>query len=131
MKISNLIIVTLLLTGSVAVAQKNTERNDHTYSTHNYKHPNKAAEARQWEQKGAVTVTPPAELPALANYKQPVPGSSSAGGVTINTTGPASVASRNYKAGNSQMQPTGYNYTRSANRKRSGIESTTSIVGNE
>ena len=129
MKMSSLIIAMFLLTGSVAVAQTNNVRNDHTYSTHNYKHPNKAAEARRWEQKGAITVTPPTELPTLANYKQSLPGRNPAGGVTISTNGPASVASRNYKAANSQMQS--ISDARSANRKRIGIQSTTLVVGNE
>ncbi len=130
MKMSSVLIAILLLTGSVAMAQKSSPvRNDHTYSTHNYKHPNKATEARQWEQKGAITVTPPTELPALANYKQSVPGRNSAGGVTISTNGPASIASRNYKAGNNQIQST--DDARSANRKRARPATDSSAAGNE
>jgi hypothetical protein len=129
MKTTILTAAALLFASGIALAQTSNVQNDHTYSTHNYKHPNKAAEARRWEQKGATTVTPPAALPALANYKQPVPGRQSAGGVTIPTNGPASVASRNYKAGNSLMQSGGD--TRSANRKNNRSGTDTSAVGDE
>lgn len=129
MKTTILTAAALLLAGSLALAQNAKVQNDHTYSTHNYKHANKAAEARRWEQKGTTTVTPPAALPAVANYKRSVPGQQPAGGVTISTNGPASVASRNYKAGNSQTQSSAD--TRSANKKRNRAGADKSAIGND
>jgi hypothetical protein len=73
-------------------------RNDPTYSTHNYKHPNKAATARQWETKSGVVVQPPkGSQGPLANYKHPVPGALSQGGVVVAHTPAMGVAVRNYK----------------------------------
>ena len=73
-------------------------RNDHTYSTHNYKHPNKAATARQWENKAGVGVSKPATNPGpVANYKHQVPGAVPAGGVVVPHTPEVDVSQRNYK----------------------------------
>lgn len=73
-------------------------RNDHTYSTHNYKHPNKAAAARKWEnQSGIVVQAPGFSNEPLANYKRPVPGARPAGGVVVPHTPEMDVAVRNYK----------------------------------
>ncbi len=73
-------------------------RNDPTYSTHNYKHPNKAATARQWEAKAGVAVEQPTPGNAsLANYKRQLPNQAPVGGITVDHTPSASVADRNYK----------------------------------
>ncbi|CAN5203442.1 hypothetical protein BH09BAC4_BH09BAC4_49490 [soil metagenome] len=73
-------------------------RNDPTYSTHNYKHPNKAATARQWENKSGVVVQPPKlSRGTPANYKHSVPGSLPQGGVVVPHTPEMDVAVRNYK----------------------------------
>lgn len=73
-------------------------RKDHTYSTHNYKHPNKAAAARQWEKKpGAVVRAPGFGQGPVANYKHPVPGAVPAGGVVVPHTPETDVTLRNYK----------------------------------
>lgn len=73
-------------------------RNDPTYSTHNYKHPNKAAAARRWETKAGVAVDQPKPGQSnVANYKRQAPNQPPVGGVTVNHTPSTSVADRNYK----------------------------------
>ncbi|MBO0951734.1 hypothetical protein [Fibrella forsythiae] len=73
-------------------------RKDPTYSTHNYKHPNKAVTARNWESKEGVTVqTPSMQDSRLANYKTQVPGQPPVGGVTVPHTLNEELANRNYK----------------------------------
>ncbi|MCC5613156.1 hypothetical protein LC612_42390 [Nostoc sp. CHAB 5834] len=73
-------------------------RRDVTYSTHNYKHPNKAAKARQWEAKQGVTVTTPMPNQGpMASYKHPVPGAVPVGGVVVPHTPERDVTLRNYK----------------------------------
>ncbi|WP_375448023.1 hypothetical protein [uncultured Fibrella sp.] len=73
-------------------------RKDQTYSTHNYKHPNKAATARRWEEKEGITVqTPSPQDVQLANYKRQVPGQQPVGGVTVAHTMNDELANRNYK----------------------------------
>lgn len=73
-------------------------RNDPTYSTHNYKHANKAAAARRWSgTKGLAVQQPvPAET-GLADYKKQIPGQRPAGGVTVDHTPSTDIAERNYK----------------------------------
>jgi hypothetical protein len=73
-------------------------RNDPTYSTHNYKHPNKAATARRWEGKRGVPVgrSAPTTEP-LANYKRQVPGQAATGGISVYHTPSTDVVNRNYK----------------------------------
>lgn len=98
------------LTAGTVVAQDTDKlRKDVTYSTHNYKHANKAATARQWEQKKSVSVTAPAlNQNQVANYKQQVPNAAPAGGVSVNHTPQVTLAERNYKIqrGNSNPQTT-------------------------
>ncbi len=73
-------------------------RNDPTYSTHNYKHPNKAAAAATWASKTGIRVAAPGYDPQrVANYKQPKLGASPAVGVAVRHTPSASLADRNYK----------------------------------
>lgn len=85
---------------STASAQDDRKlRNDPTYSTHNYKHPNKVKTAESWKgQSGIVVRTPDFSQRSVANYKQPVPGNVPAGGVTLPHTPEMDVAVRNYKA---------------------------------
>ncbi|QJD80054.1 hypothetical protein [Spirosoma rhododendri] len=72
--------------------------NDPTYSTSNYKHPNKAQAARQASTKQAVSVTAPATGDGqLANYKRQRPNQAPVGGVTVDHIPSASLANRNYK----------------------------------
>ena len=94
-----LIAVLSSLSFLTASAQDNQKiRKDHTYSTHNYKHPNKAAAARQWEKKPSVEVRiPESGLNSVANYKHPVPGAVPAGGVVVPHTPETDVTLRNYK----------------------------------
>lgn len=73
-------------------------RNDPTYSTHNYKHANKAAAARRWSENKGVAVQQPAPAETvLADYKKQVPGQRPAGGITVDHTPLTDVADRNYK----------------------------------
>ncbi len=73
-------------------------RNDPTYSTHNYKHPNKAAAAATWANKEGIRVAAPGYNPQrVANYKQPKSGASPAVGIAVPHTPSASLAERNYK----------------------------------
>ena len=95
-------MLTLALSGLTfltASAQDDQKiRNDHTYSTHNYKHPNKAAAARQWEAKTGVAVTTPSpNVNTLANYKRQTPGAVPAGGIVVAHSPEMDVALRNYK----------------------------------
>ncbi|GAB3017103.1 hypothetical protein [Spirosoma pulveris] len=85
---------------STASAQDDRKlRNDPTYSTHNYKHPNKAKTAESWKGQSGIEVrTPGFGQQPVANYKQPVPGNVPAGGVTLPHTPEMDVAVRNYKA---------------------------------
>ncbi|WP_077919051.1 hypothetical protein [Spirosoma sp. 209] len=99
MKTTLLIVTGLVLTTAAAMAQSSSSRHDHTYSTHNYKHANKSAEARRWEQKAGTPVLLPAAQGAVANYKQPVPGTTPSGSLMVTANEPASLASRNYKTG--------------------------------
>lgn len=88
-----------LLTVLSASAQDDAKvRRDVTYSTHNYKHPNKAAAARQWKAQEGVTVAAPAlkRGPAVS-YKHQAPGAKPAGGVVVPHTPETDVAVRNYK----------------------------------
>ncbi|MFD2572014.1 hypothetical protein ACFSUS_15325 [Spirosoma soli] len=99
MKRIMLIIALSVLSFLTVSAQDDQKiRKDHTYSTHNYKHPNKAAAARQWEDKRGVAVrTPGFNTGPLANYKHPVPGAVPAGGVVVSHTPETDVTWRNYK----------------------------------
>ena len=73
-------------------------RRDHTYSTHNYKHPNKAAKARQWDAKQGVVVNPPGlNQNQMTSYKHSVPGALPVGGVVVPNTPEMDVTLRNYK----------------------------------
>lgn len=73
-------------------------RKDVTYSTHNYKHPNKAATARKWEAKQGIEVTAPSLTPGpLTSYKQPIPNSVPVGGMVVPHTPDMDVTKRNYK----------------------------------
>lgn len=99
MKASLLIIFFGVLFTLPARAQEQTAlRNDPTYSTHNYKHPNKAAMAQKWGAKKGVAV-PVVGYTAgqLANYKQQRPSSVPVGGLSIPYTPSTSLADRNYK----------------------------------
>ncbi|MBC3784099.1 hypothetical protein [Spirosoma utsteinense] len=127
MKTTLLIITGLLVSTVAATAQiDNNNRNDHTYSTHNYKHANKAAEASRWEQKTGTLVVAPVSQGTVANYKQPQPATTPTGGVSLPASPPASVASRNYKAGN---QPATADQSQYVNRSGSKSSADKSTVG--
>jgi hypothetical protein len=74
-------------------------RNDPTYSTRNYKQPNKAAAARRWEGDKGVDVRPPyAPANRTTSYKNQSANQIPAGGITVEHTPDESFANRNYKA---------------------------------
>lgn len=104
--------------------------NDPTYSTSNYKHPNKARAARQASTKETVSVTAPTVGDAkLANYKQQRPNQAPAGGITVDHTPSASLADRNYKI---QVPVREEAVPASAISRRAGAKKdTASGVGNE
>jgi hypothetical protein len=88
----------LFVTASAQAQDDRKVRNDHTYSTHNYKHGNKAAAARQWESKSGASVRAPGSVTGpVANYKHPRPGTIPTGGVVVPHTPETDVALRNYK----------------------------------
>ena len=106
-------------------------RSDATYSTHNYKHPNKAATARKWEEKSGVAVQQPATgNNELANYKRQVPNAQPVGGIVVEHTPSMDVAERNYKI-QRISQPTGdagqgsTPGTRVAKKQRKGKDNST------
>ena len=97
-------ITTLLLSFGIlacCLPAKAQPQQDHTYSTHNYKHPNKAAEARRWEGKKGVLVETPARMMQRdnrpASYKNQLPGQQAVGGVTVAHTMNEDLTGRNYK----------------------------------
>lgn len=105
-------------------------RTDQTYSTHNYKHANKAAQARRWEENRGVTVQEPtSEDIRVADYKKSVPNAQPAGGVTVDHTPAASLADRNYKMRREGNQSTVEADRLAKQRKRRSDNS--SVIGNE
>ena len=103
-------------------------RKDPTYSTHNYKHANKAAAARRWEAGSGVAVQPPAPGNAgLANYKRQAPGQPPVGGITVGHTPSTDVADRNYKMQRPNLSPA----PEGVARKRGKRPDTTNAAGNE
>ncbi|MGM9506974.1 hypothetical protein ACS5NO_04590 [Larkinella sp. GY13] len=82
-----------------AAAQDDTKRRkDVTYSTHNYKHPNKAAVAQKWaNQKGEGISAPAVNNRAVANYKQPRLNTEPVNGILVPHTAEENLANRNYK----------------------------------
>ncbi|GAB3885084.1 hypothetical protein [Spirosoma agri] len=105
-------------------------RNDPTYSTHNYKHPNKAAVARRWEDKEGVSVQQPSPGDArLADYKKAVPNAEPAGGITADHTPSTNLADRNYKI---QRVGTSVNTSNEGIvKQRKRKSDSTSVNGNE
>ena len=96
----NILGIAFCLLTALTVSGQNQAalRNDPTYSTHNYKHPNKAAAAAKWANKEGIRVVAPGnEQQRLANYKQPRSGVSPAVGVSTPHTPSTSLAERNYK----------------------------------
>jgi hypothetical protein len=104
MKTTLLLLVGFALLATTAHAQDDAKlRNDPTYSTQNYKHANKAAKARQWEEGRGVTVQAPATTgnQVGCNYKQQRLNQPATGGVSVEHTPNERLANRNYK----QQQP--------------------------
>ncbi|MGV3558569.1 hypothetical protein [Larkinella arboricola] len=87
------------LLGLTASAQDDAKRrNDVTYSTHNYKHPNKSAVARKWAaEKGSEISVPGFDQKRVANYKQQVVRTEPVDGLIVPHTAQENLANRNYK----------------------------------
>jgi len=133
-KVTTLLIGLCLLAYSLPTRAQEEERQrkDHTYSTHNYKHPNKAAAARRWEEKEGVSVETPSRLSRRdnrsANYKTQLPFQQPVGGVTVPHRLDEDVANRNYKM---QKPSIGSGQDGSIARKRAKqAEDTTTTPGN-
>lgn len=92
------VVLGLLTALTVSGQNQAALQNDQTYSTHNYKHPNKAAAAAKWANKQGVRVAAPGYDPQrVANYKQPKLGAAPAGGIAVPHAPATSLAERNYK----------------------------------
>ena len=89
-----------LLWPGIASAQDEKLRRDVTYSTHNYKHPNKAAAARKWEQGKGMEIQAPTNV-ASRNYKQQQPTTASdqplEEGIVLKANRDQLFINRNYK----------------------------------
>ena len=73
-------------------------QNDPTYSTRNYKQPNKALTARRWEGNSGVEVRPPyAPAHRVSSYKNQSANQIPAGGITVQHTPNEELSNRNYK----------------------------------
>lgn len=106
---------------------RNKLRNDPTYSTHNYKHANKAAAARKWEDNPGVVVKQPASGETnLANYKRQVPNQVPVGGITVGHTPSTDVADRNYKM-QRPSQSTSSSGTGVASKRRNRVDRDTTV----
>ena len=97
-----MLLIAAALVGVVAIntamAQDEKLKRDVTYSTHNYKHPNKAAVARKWENRTAVVV--PAQGPqrmASADYKNQPVSAIQRGGIVVPVDPNSNFANWNYK----------------------------------
>lgn len=96
------ILMAAALIGVVAVnssiAQDDKLKRDVTYSTHNYKHPNKAAQAQKWEDKTGIAVSAPGlQRVASADYKNQPTSQTQQGGITVPVQPNSAFANWNYK----------------------------------
>lgn len=105
----------LLPLGCTAQAQQSKLKNDPGYSPNNYKHANKAAEAKRWEGNQRLTVAVPSYSSErigndVANYKRPGGQPNRNTGVVrfrhrmIDTTAPM-LSQRNYKRYHRRLPP--------------------------
>lgn len=128
--------LSLLAYSEQSYAQQNQDKDqqlfraDPTWSTHNYKHANKAAAARRWEAKSGIAVEQTvSDRSSLANYKRQIPNQQPAGGITIDHTPSASLADRNYKI-QRVAEPDG-TLNEGIVKRRKRQPDSTSILGNE
>ena len=128
--IASLIGFGLLATTLPATAQNDDRlRKDHTYSTHNYKHPNKAAVAQRLDAKEGVLVETPSRLARQDNrpvsYKNQLPGRPAVGGVSVLHTTNEALTNRNYKMPKPLVRPERTNTTaRKRNQKQADTTAT-------
>jgi hypothetical protein len=90
---------------AISATAQNKLKNDPTYSTANYKHPNKAAAARQWEPEAGIEFRRRKRKPQnIATYReQQRLGGFGDAAITIPAT--PSFANRNYKQQNLMVSP--------------------------
>ncbi|GAB3270558.1 hypothetical protein GCM10027347_41320 [Larkinella harenae] len=90
---------------AIPVLAQNKLKSDPTYSTANYKHPNKAAAARQWEPESKIEFRRRKRQPEnIATYRE----QQRRGGIgdpAIAVPANPSVANRNYKQQNLMVKP--------------------------
>lgn len=93
-------------------------QHDGTYSTHNYKHTNKALQARRAAGSNGIRVSyPQPGTTHLANYKTPVPGRVPTGGVVVHHQPATDLAQRQYK----MLRPMGLRNTAAPNPNRASL----------
>ena len=130
MKLFGLLLTatTLGLVSLQACGQDDSKlRNDPTYSTRNYKQPNKAATARNWEESTGVQVRPPyAPANQVSSYKNQAPNQLPAGGVLVDHQPNEALANRNYKA---QLSPTTPESTTNTARKQPKSPNRPTVTG--
>lgn len=105
----------------------NEFRNDPTYSTHNYKHANKAALARRWEGESGLTIAAPTDA-RLADYKKSLPSLPASGGIVVGHRPSVNLADRNYKI-QRISEPAGPTGDRVVKQRKRRSDST-SVIGN-
>ncbi|MRS62077.1 hypothetical protein [Larkinella terrae] len=90
---------------AIPASAQNKLKNDPTYSTANYKHPNKATAARQWEPEAGIEFRKRKRQPMnIATYReQQRRGGLGDPAITIPAT--PSMANRNYKQQNLMVNP--------------------------
>lgn len=82
---------------SESASRQQPSRYDLTYSSHNYKHANKAAYGRQLTGAGVPVSYPQPGLRPVANYKMPGSGGVPAGGVVVEHRPATDLTGGNYK----------------------------------
>lgn len=101
---------------AIPVVAQNKLKSDPTYSTANYKHPNKAAAARQWEPESKIEFRRRKRQPEnIATYRE----QQRRGGIgdpAIAVPASPAVANRNYKQQNLMVKPQTTNRQEVANR---------------
>ncbi|GAA4451558.1 hypothetical protein GCM10023189_13550 [Nibrella saemangeumensis] len=100
-------LLCIALAGTVLAQEETKLRRDVTYSTRNYKHPNKAAVARQWEPEASVSFRKRGNRRVtIGDYKRTTT-SRDARMARMGLSAPTvPVAERNYKAQNFRRKAT-------------------------
>lgn len=99
-----ILAVSMLISSNLFGQTASKYRSDATYSTHNYKHPNKASAARQWNPEASLTLRASnTQQLGLGDYKRFANRDTTSLTVAVPTVGvPASI---NYKTKQSSLAP--------------------------